>query len=52
MRVLGDKEQDGINDSREFMAAIIREIAPQDAVERMLATQMAATHIALTRQAG
>jgi hypothetical protein len=52
IRVLGDKERDGINDSQEFMTAIIREIAPQDAVERMLALQVAATHIALTRHAG
>ena len=31
------------------MLAAVKEIAPRDAVERMLAVQMAATHVALIR---
>jgi len=30
--------------------AIVRDIAPRDAIERLLAVQMAATHVALIRQ--
>jgi hypothetical protein len=37
------------NDERAFMLSIIRHIAPGDAVERMLAVQMAATHVATIR---
>lgn len=37
------------NDERAFMFAAINEIAPRDGVERLLAVQMVATHIALTR---
>lgn len=34
-----------------FMLSIIRDLAPRDAVERMLAVQMAATHVATIRSA-
>ena len=44
--------QEGTSDARGFLPAIVREIAPQDGVERMLAVQMATTHIALMRQGG
>ena len=37
---------------RGFIPAIVREIAPRDGIERMLAVQMATTHIALMRQGG
>lgn len=37
------------NDERMFMVAVIAEIAPSDGVERMLAVQMAATHVAMMR---
>ena len=37
---------------RGFMPAIVREIAPRDGVERMLAVQMATTHVAMIRQGG
>lgn len=37
------------NDERMFMVAAIAEIEPRDGVERMLAVQMAATHVALIR---
>lgn len=37
------------NDERVFMLSIIRDMAPRDAVERMLAVQMAATHVATIR---
>ena len=37
------------NDERMFLLSIIRDIAPRDPVERMLAVQMAATHIATIR---
>ena len=39
------------NDERQFMVSIIRDLAPRDAVERMLAVQMAATHVATIRSA-
>ena len=42
---------DEFNDEVEFMLSIIRDMSPQDAVERMLAVQMAATHIATMRAA-
>jgi hypothetical protein len=37
------------NDERLFMLTAVAEIKPRDAVERMLAVQMAATHVALIR---
>jgi hypothetical protein len=37
------------NDERLFMITVVAEIKPRDAVERMLAVQMAATHVALIR---
>lgn len=37
-------------DERGFMLSIVNDIAPRDPVERMLAVQMAATHVALIRQ--
>ncbi|WP_299899962.1 hypothetical protein [uncultured Ruegeria sp.] len=40
-----------VNDERAFMISIIHDIAPRDAVERMLAVQMAATHVATIRSA-
>lgn len=39
------------NDERVFVLSIIRDLAPRDAVERMLAVQMAATHVATIRSA-
>ncbi|WP_372572666.1 hypothetical protein [Ruegeria jejuensis] len=39
------------NDVRNFMLSIVRDIEPRDAVERMLAVQMAATHVATIRSA-
>ena len=44
--------EDGNSDMRGFLPAIVREIAPRDGVERMLAVQMATTHVALIRQGG
>ena len=43
-------EQPG-NDERVFMLSVIRDLAPRDAVERMIAVQMAATHVATIRSA-
>lgn len=40
------------NDERVFMLSMIRDLAPRDPVERMLAVQMAATHVATIRAAG
>ena len=40
----------GGEDRRGFMPAIVRDIAPRDGIERMLAVQMATTHVALIRQ--
>ena len=37
------------NDQRLFTASIVADIKPRDAVERMLAVQMAATHVAMIR---
>ncbi len=37
------------NDERHFLLSIVRDLAPRDAVERMLAVQMAATHVAVIR---
>jgi hypothetical protein len=39
------------NDERHFLLSIIRDMAPRDPVERMLAVQMAATHVATIRSA-
>lgn len=39
------------NDQRIFMLSVIRDLAPRDPVERMLAVQMAATHVATIRSA-
>jgi len=39
------------NDERMFMLSIIKDMAPRDPVERMLAVQMAATHVATIRSA-
>lgn len=39
------------NDERLFMFSIINDMAPRDPVERMLAVQMAATHVATIRSA-
>jgi len=39
------------SDERQFMLSIIRDLAPRDPVERMLAVQMAATHVATIRSA-
>ena len=46
-----DEAGDGgeANDERLFLLSIIRDMAPRDAVERMLAVQMAATHVATIR---
>jgi len=40
------------NDERIFMLSVIRDLAPRDPVERMLAVQIAATHIATIRASG
>jgi hypothetical protein len=37
------------NDERHFLLSIIRDLAPRDPVESMLAVQMAATHVATIR---
>ena len=37
------------NDERMFLVAAVSEIKPRDGVERLLAVQMAATHVALVR---
>ncbi|UAB89709.1 hypothetical protein I5192_03225 [Ruegeria sp. SCSIO 43209] len=39
------------NDERGFMLSIVRDVEPRDAFERMLAVQMAATHVATIRSA-
>ena len=41
---------EGGEDRRGFMTAVVREIAPRDAIEQMLAVQMATAHVALIRQ--
>ena len=46
------QEPVGVFVGAAFLPAIVREIAPRDGVERMLAVQMATTHIALMRQGG
>lgn len=40
------------HDERHFLLSIIRDLAPKDAIERMLAVQMAATHVATIRAGG
>lgn len=39
------------NDERAFMLSIVNDLAPRDPIERMLAVQMAATHVATVRSA-
>lgn len=39
------------HDERAFMLSIVNDLAPRDPVERMLAVQMAATHVATIRSA-
>jgi hypothetical protein len=39
------------NDERHFQLSSIKDLAPRDPVERMLAVQMAATHVATIRSA-
>lgn len=39
------------NDERGFMLVAVAELKPRDTVERLLAVQMAATHVALVRSA-
>lgn len=39
------------NDERVFILSVIRDLAPRDPVERMLAVQMAVTHVATIRSA-
>ena len=36
-------------DERHFMLSVVKDFAPRDVVERMLAVQMAATHVSLIR---
>lgn len=43
---------DEINDQRPFMLSIVNDIRARDPIERMLAVQMAATHVALIRAGG
>lgn len=47
-RVEGGEGSDA-DDQRLFMLSIVKDMGPRDAVERMLAVQMAATHVALIR---
>jgi hypothetical protein len=53
LRALSDIESgdNETNDQRSFMLAVIHEMAPKDPIERMLAVQMAATHMATIRTA-
>ncbi|TNC61190.1 hypothetical protein [Rubellimicrobium roseum] len=54
-KVLSKAEAGGgteTEDERVFMLSIVNDLAPRDAVERMLAVQMAATHVALIRAGG
>lgn len=53
-KVLKAEEADDAHpssDERHFMLSIVHDIEPRDAVERMLAVQMAATHVAMIRSA-
>jgi hypothetical protein len=47
----GDDGDGVASDERHFVLSIVRDIAPSDPIERMLAVQMAATHIATIRSA-
>jgi hypothetical protein len=47
----GDAGAGVASDERHFMLSIVRDMAPRDPVERMLAVQMAATHVATIRSA-
>jgi hypothetical protein len=47
----GDDGDGVASDERHFMLSIVRDMAPRDPIERMLAVQMAATHIATIRSA-
>jgi hypothetical protein len=52
MKVLKSSERSDdnpVSDERQFMLAAVSEMQPRDAVERMLAVQMAATHVAMIR---
>lgn len=42
-------EEKPCTDERGFILSIIRDLAPRDAVERMLAVQLVATHVATIR---
>ena len=42
-------DEQSANDERGFMLSVVKDIAPRDPVERMLAVQMAATHVATIR---
>ena len=42
---------DGVTDALGFIVSVVRDIAPRDVVERMLAVQMATTHVAMVRAA-
>lgn len=44
--------EDGPKNMRGFFPAMVRDLAPRDGIERMLAVQMVATHVALIRQGG
>ena len=51
LKPLSQREvSDGSEDMRGFMLAAVWDIRPRDGVERMLAVQMAATHVPLIRQ--
>jgi hypothetical protein len=52
LRVLGPSEasdEHPSQDQRQFMVAAVMEMEPRDTFERLLAVQMAATHVALIR---
>ena len=49
MTLSSSEADDGTADMRGFLPAIVRDIGPRDGIERMLAVQMATTHIALMR---
>ena len=52
LKILKNDEADDAlvgNDERAFVLSIIGDLEPRDAVERMLAVQMAATHVAIVR---
>ena len=42
---------DGVTDNRGFMVSVVRDLAPRGVVKRMLAVQMATTHVAVVRAA-